>query len=117
MGIETAYHILSAHLWTNTVVGHEVWRNRQRCTGQAPGSACARAKGRAAGTAPPTAKPPPFSFFDKCRRFEVQISFALRPDLARKSTKSYKNAFISHPSQTFLKLNEENNGKMMVACK
>ena len=33
----------------------EVWRNRQRCTGQAPGSACARAKGRAAGTAPPTA--------------------------------------------------------------
>ena len=37
MGIETAYHILSAHLWTNTVVGHEVWRNRQRWHGTSAG--------------------------------------------------------------------------------
>jgi len=38
----------------------------------------------------PTAKPPPFGFFEKGLRFEVQISFALRPDLARKSTKVTK---------------------------
>ena len=39
---KTADHILFAHLWTSTVVGHDVWSNRgsaARDMRRAPGSA------------------------------------------------------------------------------
>ena len=114
MRIETVDHILSAHLWTSTVVGHEVWSNRgsaARDMRRAPGSACARAKLSGSSTAKAFRQGP-----GRFVRF-LKFKFRAAPLFDTKKYKSYKNAFISHPSQPFLKLNEENNGKMMVACK
>ena len=71
--------------------------------GTSAGQRVCAGKKLAAETAPPTAKPPPFDFFEKGLRFSSSNFVRAAPLFRTKKYKSYKNAFISHPSQPSLK--------------
>ena len=96
-----------------------LWGMKYGATGSAARDKrrAARVRGQKAGRQgqhlPPHSRRP-WVFFEKGCRFEVQISFALRPDLARKTTKVTK--MRSSPIRASL-FSGKNNCKRMVACK